>query len=74
MSSTLYWEPAKRPKVALPDELKRAIRRRWNTATMTVGAESLEFLKGLEAADIVGATELIRAIGKHRQVCLKEEF
>lgn len=75
MSSNLYYQPASKPDKLLPDELKHALRKLDefnNTVDGIYGNELIPILRGMEAADVKGATRLIEAIKKYGEIELKE--
>ena len=81
MSSNLMWKPETQANGSLPYGLKRAISRRlWDTdgscggGCATVDKDDIEFLKGLAAAKVDGASELINLINKHGRIVLWHEF
>ena len=75
MSSTLYWEPVQRKQKDLPNTLKYVLQKKIGGTVDTVMSEhDISYLRGLEDAGIEGATELIKAIEKHGQVVVHEQF
>lgn len=74
MSSTLTWKP-KASRGSLPDELKHALKKRFGDPIDTIAtATDIDFLRGLAAANIKGATKLIDLIEKHVEVEIQEEW
>ncbi len=70
MSANLCWRPVQRSYETLPDDLKFILRDRCGltSARRGYGGNDLEFLRGLDAAGIKGAAELIEAIEKYGEI------
>lgn len=75
MSSSLTWEPKKRDKVRLPDELKAPLRKRHSDPVdMIMNCSDKQYLQGLIDALVPGAAELYEAIEKHGPIIVREEW
>ena len=76
MSSTLSWEPTKRDKETLSDELKFALRKAFDDPVdITLFAYShREMLQGMYYSGITDAKKLITAMDQHKSIRVKEEW
>ena len=79
MSSNLYFKPVvKNNGTVLPDQLKYALKKldvfNCNTLDSNFDADFIPILRGMEAAGVDGARELIDAIEKYIEVEVKEVF
>lgn len=74
MSCTLYWRPVIHRRDSSPGgvALRNAIEEEFGLPT-TLDLDAVPFLRGLKAAGVDGASELIEAIEKHEQVELYKE-
>jgi len=77
MSSTLCWEPVKEISRTFPDELKRALAKRYSdndgsggTNQWSMGSDETEYVRGLCDAGVDGAQALLDAMAKHGTVFL----
>lgn len=70
MSMGLYWKPEKNNDKRLPDDLKRALQKRYDTPLLDhcLDDSDLSYLEGLRDAGVKGAQELINAIEKHGRI------
>lgn len=76
MGSTLYWKP-KNIGSSLPDELKRVILKRYENLThdkRTLDVNDLDYLEGLQDAEVAGAKALVMAIKKHGSIEISIEY
>ena len=75
MSSNLVWQPVKANYKNLPDELKFAMRKRFDGHVKTTMDESdAGYLQGLRDAGVKGAQELLDAIAKYGEIEVKEVY
>ena len=72
MSCTLYWRPLTKGNSVGGTQLRQAIERRFGREAR-LDIDALEFLRGLEAGGVEGATELIEAIEKHEEIDVYQE-
>lgn len=70
MSMGLYWRPERNTSGELPDDLKRALQKRYGTPLLDYCLDDcdLSYLAGLRDAGVKGANELIHAIEKHERI------
>ena len=74
MTTSLYWKPVTTETNNLPDEIMYALRKRYGTGVSTrLNRHSLEYLKGLTDAGVLGALELADAIEMHGEIELFEQ-
>jgi hypothetical protein len=72
MSCSLYWRPIGGGHPVGDSQLRNAVERRFgHKARLDYGA--LDFLRGLEAAGVDGATALIAAIEQHDEIEIYQE-
>ena len=74
MSSTLVWRPIVVPKSNYLDDQLKFILRHHYSLPYKFSCDDLGFLRGLRAASVKGAKDLIEAIEKHESVEVKEEY
>lgn len=76
MSSILTIEPTHRQKETLSDELKFALRKRWQNgcSSTTFDAGSIGYFRGLLDAGIEDAQKVIDMIEKYDEVTIREEY
>jgi hypothetical protein len=72
VSCQLYWRPLGNGKSVGDSQLRDAIDEEFGPQP-TIGQEALPFLRGLVAAKIDGASELIQAINRHGAIALYKE-
>lgn len=75
MSTDLHWKPTGNGKRMESNtvELKNALRRGLGEGPWTLADCDLGFLRGLRAAGIDGADELIRFIEEHGSIDVREQ-
>lgn len=75
MSTNIHWEPADRKKNRVGDlQLKSVLRKRYGLhERQIISGEDLYYLHGLRDAGVVGAEELIEAIGKYGRIVISDE-
>lgn len=74
MSATLYWKPVSKENNSLSDELKFALRKKYNAAKVVMGYGEIPYLEGLLHAGIEDAKDLIDAIEQHEEVEVWESY
>jgi uncharacterized hydantoinase/oxoprolinase family protein len=75
MSITVYWEPVRRAKSSISDNLKRVLQKRYESlAGVTMSTRDLMYLYGLRDAGIDEANKLITAIQKHTEIEFTEDY
>ena len=67
MSCQLFWRPIGSGRSAGGSRLRYAVEKRFGV-DVRLDESALEFLRGLEAAGVEGATDLIEAIEKHEEI------
>lgn len=76
MTANLYWEPIIEPKRSLSDELKYALRKRFDIERgqkQRLDESDINYLSGLKDGGVKGTDELIEAIKKHGEVEIFEK-
>lgn len=71
MSTSLYWKPVLDNKETLPDALKFIVREHYRLPCV-VNQTDTGFFRGLAAANIKGAKEVLELIKKHGEIELSE--
>ena len=74
MSTNLYWEPVEpHPANSLPDKLKFVLRETWGwPVKCTLDSSNIGFFRGLAAAGIDGAKEVVELLEKYDAIKLEE--
>lgn len=72
MSQNLYWRPVADASI-LPDALKRVLRKEWfqSGSECRVDHHDTEFLRGLRAAGVEGADELLTLIEERGEIIVE---
>lgn len=76
MSTSIRWQPTgsgKGLKSNYSFPLKDALREEYGHGAKTLDSDDLPFLRGLRAAKIDGANELIELVEKHESIDVWEE-
>ena len=75
MSSTLMWEPLRRNKKDLPNEMKYILRKKYGEPVKIVLSErDIEYLQGVKDAGVESIETLINAIEKYQEILVQEEW
>jgi len=75
MSSTLMWEPLRRNKKDLPNEIKYILRKKYGEPVKIVLCErDVEYLQGVKDAGVESIEILIKAIEKYQEILVQEEW
>lgn len=77
MSSTLCWKKIHKVSKSLPDHLKTILQDcelLGDMQSVIINYECLDFLKGLSAAGVEGAEDLIEAVEKNDRIELYLEY
>ena len=75
MSTNLYWKPLDTEHYNLSDKLKFAIRKKYDGFVKTkLNISDIDYLQGLSDAGISDAESVIKAIQKHGEILLFEEW
>jgi hypothetical protein len=72
MSCSLYWRPVGDGTQVGDTQLRNAVERRFGHRAR-LDDSALEFLRGLEAAGVEGADDLIAAIERHDEIEIYQE-
>ena len=72
MSCSLYWKPSGSGNQVGDAALRNAVEKHFGRRAW-LDYDSLEFLRGLAAAGIEGASELIEAIERHERIEVYQE-
>jgi len=73
MSSTLYWEPNKRSKTPCSPLIKEIFKKRFEVP-ITLCANDIPYLYGLQDAGVDGIGEMIDVIDECGSIDLTEEY